>query len=182
LTIIKPTMLAKMRGTDRYFVMLERLLEQMVRQSGSEIAALDGTNVDGADIPEIAVNTSDITANAVHGQDVVFTWNTDTAGVWPAGDPTRALTVTFTGDGITTSPTTHTVTATLTSATGFITIADTSQAGDASTYSRVARERRQRRRFLHWTPLRLAGIHPNETHDHGRLGIGGGYVSRLADR
>ena len=65
-----------------------------------------------------------------------YTWTTNSAGNWPAGDPTHALTATFYRNGA--SIATHVSTATLTTATGSISTADTSSTGEATTYSEAA--------------------------------------------
>lgn len=78
-----------------------------------------------------------IVTNNVYGQDGQRYFQADAAGIWPVGDPTAELTAIFTGDGIVSDPTTHTVTGQLESATGWVTITDGPQTGDLTSYVRV---------------------------------------------
>lgn len=62
-----------------------------------------------------------------------YSWTTDAAGAWPAGNPTHDITITFYRSG--TSIATHVVRGTLTTATGVIAVASQSTTGETTTYS-----------------------------------------------
>ncbi len=109
-------------------------IDQFQRSVNSN-AAQTNTDVTAVSDSVTAVDTK-VDANNVHGQDVLATWYTDAAGVWPAGNPTKDLTVPFTGTGLG-ATTSHTVRGTLNSTNGHITITDVSEVGDDTSYSRV---------------------------------------------
>lgn len=62
-----------------------------------------------------------------------FVWNTDPAGVYPSGDPTRDLVVVF-YDSAGAQVATRTLRGTLTSASGLIAVTAVSTTGEATTY------------------------------------------------
>lgn len=144
MTTVKTTQLSKMDNDSKpgpdWYRMLYRFLEQLQRQTGTTIAQIDDEK-----IPQIATNTAD-TATAQTAADTAQTsadnagtfwvvtpasqlWNTDTAGVHEAGNPTQDSVFTLRNKDDTSDLAVRTLKGTMTTASGNITVTNVSSSG-----------------------------------------------------
>ena len=148
------------KGSAEYFRLLERLLQQMQRQLGTSIARIDDESIPeigdaqgAADTAQAAATTAQTAAdtaqtaatnaqtaadNAAGSSSYAETnspayWYTDSAGTYPASDPTKDITTTF-YDQDDTSIATRVLRGTLTSSNGNITVTNVSSSGLATSY------------------------------------------------
>ncbi len=94
-----------------------------------------GGDTDAVEAAQTAAESAEGALVYVKGDpSMVFAWRSDPSGVFPAGDPTQALTLEFYDkDG--TQIATRTLTGTLDSAAGTVTVANTSNTGLTTTFS-----------------------------------------------
>ncbi len=128
------------RFTAEVQLALEELLRSIndnVTTTNTEISAVEADIVTvEADIVTANTNIEAAAQSAAHtiGNPSSFVWNSDTSGVYPAGNPTRDLVLTF-YDEDSVEIAERTLRGTLTTASGNISITAVSNTGLSTTYS-----------------------------------------------
>lgn len=131
MSVIRASVLSKLRGSTEYFRLLERLLEQMQRQVGTTIAQVDDEN-----IPAIATAQTQADLSGYRSKGANFVWHTDHTGTQPPNLDTRDLVATF-YDESDTAIATRTLRGTYTTAADTIAVTAQATTGETTAYSLI---------------------------------------------